>query len=126
MGADAGVEPDAVDDGLCVQAFHLCISIEFIEVADAQGEVGVGEEFHGLGLFHSDEERGDIFLDGGLLQQSGEQVGFLGEPLDIGQRLDGVVLLLVFLAVHHLGDADDDAGGVEVVVEGLALAEELG
>ena len=53
-------------------------------------------------------------------------MGFGGEPVDIGQGLDGLVLLLILGAFHHLGDADDDTAGVEVVIEGLALAQKLG
>ncbi len=53
-------------------------------------------------------------------------MGTFSEPLDVGQRLDSLVLRLIFLALHHLGDANDYAAGIEVVVEGLALAQELG
>ena len=125
MGADAGVETDTIDDGLGVEPLHLSISVELVEVTDAQGKVGVGKEFDGLSLFHSYEEGRHIFLDGGLLQQASEDVSFLGEPVDVGQGFDGLVLLLVFFASHHLGHAHDDTARVEVVIECLALAQEL-
>ena len=63
--------------------------------------------------------------DGTFDEEVGELVGFLGEPGDVREGLDGLVLLLVLGAGHHLGDADDDAAGVEVVIKGFALAEKL-
>ena len=62
MGADAGVKTDAVDDGLGVEALHLGVGVEFVEVADAQGQIGVGEELHGLSLFHANEKNSDVLF----------------------------------------------------------------
>ena len=50
----------------------------------------------------------------------------LGEPLDVGEGFDGLVLGFVFLAIHHLGNTHNDAAGIEIVVESLAFAQELG
>lgn len=66
--ADAGVEAHAVDDGLRVQSLHLGVGVQLVEVGNSQGEVGVGEELHGLGLLHAHEEDGDVLLDGPFLQ----------------------------------------------------------
>ena len=52
-------------------------------------------------------------------------MGFLGKPVGVGQGADGLVLLLVLGAFHHLRDADDDTAGVEVVIEGFALTQEF-
>ena len=52
------------------EALHLGVGVELVEVADAQGEVGVGEELHGLGFLYADEEHGDVLLDGGFLEQA--------------------------------------------------------
>ncbi len=62
VGADAGVETDTIDDGLGVKTLHLGIGVELVEVADAQGEVGVGEELHSLGLFQTDEKNRDVLF----------------------------------------------------------------
>ena len=62
VSADAGVKTDAVDDVLSVESFHLGIGVELVEIADAQGEVGVGEELHRLSLFHADEQTRDAFV----------------------------------------------------------------
>ena len=120
--ADAGIQTYAIDDVARVQALELGVGIQFVEVADAQGEVGVGEELHGLRLFHAHIEHGDVLLEGALLQEAGKRAGALLQV--VGHHLpDGFVLL--FEARHHLREAHDNAGGVEVVVERLALAQEF-
>ena len=103
--ADAGVEADAFDDGLGIEALHLGVGVQFVEVADAQGEVGVGEELDGLGLGAAHEEHGDVFLEGSALDEFRKGAG--------GLLQRGLIV------------PDDDAAGVQVVVQGLALAEEL-
>ena len=67
MGADARIESYTFDDGTCVQAFHLGIGVELVEVAHTQGKIGVGKEFDSLGLLHSHEERVDVWLEGSFL-----------------------------------------------------------
>ena len=106
--ADAGVETHAVDDLLGVEAFHFGIGVELVEVADAQGEVGVGEKFHGLGFGGAHEEGVDVGLERALLKESGEGAG-------------GFVQVRVAFGASH-----DDARGIEVVVEGFAFAEKFG
>ena len=101
VGADAGVEGDAVDDVFGVQTFGLGVGVELVEVGDAEGEVGVGEEFDGFGFGAIHEEDGGVFFLAGFEEEIGEGFGGFGFG------------------------ADDDAGGVEVVVEGFAFAEEF-
>ena len=100
--ADARVEADAVDDLFGVQAVGVGVGVEFVEVGDAHGEKGVGEEFDGFGFGAVGEQGFDVLFDGTLFEEVGEGFGALG-----------------FLS-------DDDARGVEVVVEGAAFAEEFG
>ena len=149
VGADAGVEAHALDDGTAVEALDLGVGVEFVEVADAEGEVGVGEEFHGLGFLHAHAQDGDALglfaradavgdgeraaegegvaiADGALYEQGGEVAGSLAEAIDVGDGGDGLVFIGEVGVVHLLRVADDDAARVEVVVEGLALAQELG
>ena len=108
MRADAGVEAYAVDDGLGVQAFHFGVGVQFVEVADTQGEVGVGEEFNCLCFCRSHEQDVDVFLNRSFLQEGGKGVG-------------GFIQAFV-----PFGSAHDDAAGVKVVIQGLALPQELG
>ena len=49
---------------------------------------------------------------------------FLG--FGIAKGIDGGILLGEFLVVDNLGIAHDDATGIEVIVERLALAQEFG
>ena len=117
--SDARLQAHAVDDVAGVEAADLAVGVELVEVGHAQRQVGVGEELDGLGLGGAQHELGDAFGAVGVqaLQLGG--VGALreqaGELLGRGDGL-GVVLR----SAHH------DAAGVQVVVERLALAQELG
>ena len=126
VATDAGVESDAFDYGFGIQAFDFGVCVQLVEVAHAERQVGVGEEFDGFGLLHTHVEGRDVLLDGALLEQSGECVGGAVEAVDVGHGQDGGVLFGELGAVDDFGHAGDDARGVEVVVEGLALAQELG
>ena len=149
-GVDAGVEAHALDDGTAVKALDLGVGVEFVEVADAEGEVGVGEEFHGLGFLHAHahgqgmplvfsrgqtpsamgeravEGEGVAIADGASTSRAAKVVSGLAEAIDVGDGGDGLVFIGEVGVVHLLRVADNDAARVEVVVEGLALAEELG
>ena len=105
--ADARVEADAVDDLLGVEALRLGVGVELVEVGHAEREVGVREELDGLGFGEAHEEGTDAGFDRAFLEEGGEAV----RGVDGGR--------VVFVTGH------DDPGRVEVVVEGLRLAEEL-
>ena len=144
VSTNTGVEADTRDDSLGVETLDLSIGVEFVEVADTQGEVGVGKEFHGLCLSHTHQENRDgasppalprkggslrvlAGTDGAFEKEGGEGFG-LGFCLGVANGSDGGILLvplLVALCREYLGIAYDDAAGIEVVVEGLALTEEL-
>ena len=78
------------------------VGIELVEVSHAHGEVGVGEELDGLCLGTVAEQHRDILLDSPFLQQPGEGLG----PLRML--------------------AEDNARGMQVVVERPAFAQEVG
>ena len=73
--ADAGVKTHTVDDLLGVEAFHLGVGVKLVEVADAQGEVGIGEKFHGLGFGGTHEEGVDVGFERALLKEGGKGAG---------------------------------------------------
>ena len=102
VSADARVKADSVDDAFGVEAFGGGVSVEFVEVGNAEGEVSISEELDGLGFGAVHEEDGSVFFLASVKEEAGEGFG------------------LFCIA------ADDDAGGVEVVVEGFAFAEEFG
>ena len=88
------------------------------EVGHAQGEVGVGEELHRLGLRAAEHEPGDadraVRVPAGALGGVRAFLEQRREPLGGGAGA-GVALG----RPHHY------AAGVQVVVQGPALAEEL-
>ena len=43
MSADTRVEANTINDLLSVQSLHLCVSVQFIEVADTQCQISVSE-----------------------------------------------------------------------------------
>ena len=102
------VETHSTYDGLGIQALHLGISVEFVEVADTQGKIGIGKELHGLRLGRPHEEHLHILLDGSFLDDGGKSVGRI---------LKGRVSLLITY---------DDSAWVEIVIESLGLPQELG
>ena len=106
--ADTRVEADAVDDLAGVEALRLGVGVEFVEVGYAEREVGVGEELDCLGFGEAHKEGVDAaHRFAAFLEEGGEAV----RGVDGGR--------VVFVTGH------DDPGRVEVVVEGLRLAEEL-
>ena len=72
------------------------------------------------------EGKGVAIADGALYEQGGKGASSLAEAIDVGDGGDGLVFIGEVGVVHLLRVADDDAARVEVVVEGLALAQELG
>lgn len=119
VAADARLQAHAVDDVAGVEAADLAVGVELVEVGHAQRQVGVGEELHGLGLGGAQHELRDAL---GAVGVHALQLGWV-RPLgkqacEALGRGDGVGVLL--RRAHH------DAAGVQVVVESLALAQELG
>lgn len=101
--ADSGVVAHAFDNVGGLQALFFGIGVDFIEVGDADGEEGVGEEFDGLCFRRSCDEDRNVLADGAFLFQGCEFFCFGAEG---------------FFAFR---DPDDDAGRVEVVVESFAF-----
>jgi len=105
--ADARVQTHAVDDLPGVQPLRLRVRVQLVEIAHAQREIRVREQFDGLRLGEPHEQGPDVLLDGTLLQQGRERVR--------GIRKTPVVQV----------GSDDDAAWVQVIVQGLALTQEL-
>ena len=118
VASDARLQAHAVDDVAGIEAADLAVGVELVEVGHAQRQVRVGEELYGLGLGGAQHELRDALGAVGVhaLQLGG--IGALREQAGeaLGSR-DG--LGVVLRRAHH------DAAGVQVVVEGLALAQEL-
>ena len=125
MCTNARIKTYTVNDSLRIQALHLCVSIQFIEVAYTKCQISIGEELHGFSLLHTHEERIDVLLDGTLLQQSRKSLGSLLQHLHICYAIDSLILLCKFRAIDNLRIAHDDAARIEIIIECLALTKEL-
>ena len=119
VAADARLQAHAVDDVAGVEAADLAVGVELVEVGHAQRQVGVGEELDGLGLGGAQHELRDALGAIGVHAIELGGVGALREQA--GELLGGRDGLGVVL-----GRAHHDAAGMQVVVECLALAQELG
>ena len=113
MAADTGIHAHTVDDLLRVESLGLRVSVELVEVADAHREVSVGEQL-------------DRFRFGGVGDQCGDDLRFLAGTLFLSARAFEKELgehpgLLVLVLVR----TDDDAAGMQVVIESLGFAQEL-
>ena len=118
VAADARLQAHAVDDVAGVEAADLAVGVELVEVGHAQRQVGVGEELYGLGLGGAQHELRDADSSVGVraLQLGGVRALREQACEALGGR-DGLGVLL--------GRAHHDAGRMQVVVERLALAQEL-
>ena len=68
------------------------IGVEFVEVRDAHGEIGVGEEFDGFGLSRIREKNRDVFLDGAFFEEARKDLGTLRAFADNDARWMQVVV----------------------------------
>ena len=107
MRPDARIEAYAVDDLPSIQPLHLRIGIELVEEAHAKSEICIREQFHCLRLREAHEERVDVLFDRPLLQKPCKRIRSFHEA-----------------RILHIR-AHDDTGGIEVIVERLALAQKL-
>ena len=105
--ADAGVVAHPLDDLAGVQAPELGVGVQLVEEGHPEGQVGVGKELHRLGLGGVEEQDGHVLFLRPLGQQMGE-----------GLRRPGHVPV-------PLRGPHDDAGGIQVVVQGAALPEKF-
>lgn len=116
--ANPGVERHAPDDVRRGEALGGAVGVELVEVRDPQRQVGVREELHRLGLRAAKDEGRDADRPVGVLPIALRGVRPLLEQRceALGGR-DG--LRVVLRRAHH------DAARMKIVVEGVALAQEL-
>ena len=126
VSADPRVKAHAPDDGRGVQALDLRVGVKLVEVAHPQGEVCVREELDGLGILQAHVQRRDVLLNGTFLQHGCKLAGGALQERDVGDSGDGFVFLLKFWIIYQIRYSDDYATRIQIVVQGLALAKELG
>ncbi len=127
MRSNTRIQTNACNDSSRVESLHFRIRIELIDIADAKSEIGICEEFNSLCLFKSHEQGVNVLLDSSLLQQLSESAS-KGLCLWIANCFDSSILLvplLLFTSRQHLWIANDDARRPKVVLQRLALTQEL-
>ncbi len=62
----AWIEADTFDDLFGVDVVGQGVAVEFIEISNAHGKVGVGEQFDRLGLSRAGQQDGGGFVDRAL------------------------------------------------------------
>ena len=114
--ADARLQAHAVDDVAGIEAADLAVGVESVEVGNAKGQVGVGEQLHGHGLGGAQHELGDADSSvgvrtvelrwvGALREQAGELFGRrdgLGVVVHL-RRLRGLFCELVHIDAGYAG-----------------------
>ena len=107
MSANTRIETNTVDDLLSVQPLHLSIGIQFVEVADTQCQIGVGEQFNSLCLGKAHEQSVNVLLNSTFLQEFCKCMGSLYQS-----------------SIVNIG-TDNDTRRIKVIVQSFALAQEL-
>ena len=107
MGTNTRIKAYTIDDLLGIQALHLGIGIQFVEVADTQSQVGISEQFNSLSLGEAHEKSINILLNSTFLQEFCKSVCSLYQS-----------------CIFYIG-ADNDTGRIKVVVQSLALTQEF-
>ena len=124
--ADARIKAYAPDDGRGVQALDLGVGVKLVEVAHPERKVCVGEELDRLGILEAHVQRRDVLLNGAFLQHGCKLAGGVLQERKVGDSADGIVLFLEFGIIYQIRYSDDYAARVQIVVQCLALAKELG
>ena len=103
VAANAGIQAHSLDNRLGVKALHLRIGVQFVEVRHPQRQIRVRKQLHRLRLRRPHEQHRHLLLDRPALDQRREGLG-------------GPLLIVV---------AHNNPGGIQVVIQRLALPQEL-
>ena len=107
MSTDTRIEANTIDNLLGIQPLHLGISIQFVEIADTQRQIGVGEQFNSLRLGKAHEQSVNVLFNCAFLQEFCKSVCYLYQT-----------------SIIHIS-TNNDTGRIKVIIQSLALAQEL-
>ena len=124
MRTDTWIQSNALNDSLCVQTLHLSVSIQLVEVRHTQSQIGICKQLHRLSLLQSHEQRVYVLLDSALLQQLRECLSRLLHVVALN-GLNSLVLLIELSILNHLREANNDSTWPQVILQCLALTQEL-
>ena len=125
MCPDTWVKTYALNDGFTVQSFHFSVCVKFIEIADTESQVGVGEELDCFSLFHAHEECINIFFDSPFLQKGGKYFSCFLQHSDIRNGTDRLIFFRKLRTIDDLRITYDDTARIKVVIKSLAFTKEL-
>ena len=98
MSTNTRIQANTVDDLLSVQPLHLSIGIQFVEVADTQCQIGVGEQLNCLCLSKAHKQSVNVLFNCAFLQKFCKSVCRLHQT-----------------SIVHIG-ADNDTARIQVVI----------
>ena len=107
MSTDTRIKANAVDNLLSIQPLHLCIGIQFIEVANTQSQISISKQLNRFCFGKAHEQSVNVFLDCTFLKQFSKSVCRFYKT-----------------SVFYIR-TDDDTRGIKVIVQSLALTQEL-
>jgi hypothetical protein len=107
VAADARIQADALDNLLGVQTLHLCIGVQFVEIADTQCQIGIGKQFDCFGFSEAHNQSVDVLFNSTFLQQTRKGISSLHQTC------------VIHISTHN------DTARVQVVVQSLRLTQEL-
>ncbi|MNC67496.1 hypothetical protein D3C75_1179980 [compost metagenome] len=102
MAAYTWIQPHAFNDLAAVKTMSLGIGIQFVEISNPHGEIGIGEQLDRFRLRAVGQQKWYVLLDGPSLQEGGKTLSTLGT------------------FTHY------DARGMQVVIQRPPLSQEFG
>ena len=108
VAADARIEADSVDDLLSVKALTFCISVQLIEISNAQSQISICKQLDRLCLSEAHKQCVNVFFDCTFLQQTGKLMSSFYQTLIVQVS------------------SNDDARRIQVVIQRFAFPQNSG
>mgnify|MGYP007059929092 CR=1 FL=1 len=81
MSPNTGIQTYSEDNGLRIQTFYLCISIQFIKVRNSECQICISKQFNCFCLGEAHKQCVNVFFNCPFLQQTGELMSRLHQSL---------------------------------------------
>jgi len=107
MSTNTRIQANTVDDLLSVQPLHLSIGIQFVEVADTQCQIGIGEQLNCLCLSKAHKQSVNVLFNCAFLQEFCKSMCRLYQT-----------------SIIHIS-TNNDTGRIKIIVQSLALTQKL-
>ena len=107
MSTDTRIKANTVNNLLSIQPLHLCIGIQFIEVANTQSQISISKQLNRFCFGKTHEQSVNVFLDCTFLKQFSKSMCSFYQP-----------------SVFYIR-TNDDSGRVKVIIQSLALTQKF-